>query len=905
MKKMHLGLSTLLPTGFLAMLLALHLLLPKSLGLEFIFEPRFLLPVMNTLFICFASFAVAYLAGRTYQEGGTLRLLFLGCGALAFGLASSISGWLARPGMENSMVTIFNCGAFLGGSLHLAGATTYATNAVESTRQSRLRKMAFAYLGTLVLVTLIVFAVFAGFTPTFFVQGTGPTLLRQIVLGGAVAFYAISSLLIFRMYTRATEFFFKRYSLGLLLTAIGLFGVFFLRTVGGPISWLGRVAQYTGGVYFLLAVVSAYKSTRARGVPLGAFLSEYFRNPQELYRTLVQTVSDAIVILDQRGRVLLWNPASAKIFGYPEKEAVGSSLFDLILTGRSASYLERCLLQSETVRQIEIEAKTRNGRTLPIEVSVSGSAGVTTVIIRDITERKQAEDELRASEQKYRTLFDSIDEGFCIIEVLFDENEKPLDYRFLEINPSFERQTGINNAVGRRMREIAPQHEEHWFEIYGRIALTGDPMRFENPAKQLGRFYEVYAFRVGEAAERKVAILFNDISERKRTEEAIRERERDLERAQAVAHLGSWRSDLVNGMVIWSEEAYRIFGVDPKTFTPSIEAVRRMIHPETRALHARLIEDALSGKIVEPFESRIIRAGGEERVVLTRGIDVEYDASGKPILLFGTILDITDRKKAEAALRESEKRYRTLNAELELRVRKRTAELEGKNRELQEFAFVASHDLSEPLRKIQTFGSLLQTKSAALLGDEEKDYVARMTAAAGRMRELLDALLRYSRLDSRGQEFIPTRLDSVVKDAVGDLEIAIRNAGARLEIAPLPMVNGAPNQLRQLFQNLIANAVKFRRSESKPFIKICGEVRNGEGRVFVKDNGIGFDEKYLEKIFQPFQRLHGKHEYSGTGIGLAICKKVVERHGGTITAKSTPGKGSTFIVTLPVNRGEQ
>ncbi|PKN27460.1 MAG: hypothetical protein CVU64_15935 [Deltaproteobacteria bacterium HGW-Deltaproteobacteria-21] len=765
--------------------------------------------------------------------------------------------------------------------------------------------MAFAYLGTLVLVTLIVFAVLAGFTPTFFIQGTGPTLLRQIVLGGAVGFYAISSLLIFRMYTHETESFFKRYSLGLLLTAIGLFGVFFLRTVGGPISWLGRVAQYTGGVYFLLAVVSAYRSTRARGVPLGAFLSEFFRNPQELYRTLVQTVSDAIVILDQRGRVLLWNPAAEKIFGYPEKEAVGSSLFDLILTGRSASYLERCLLQSETVRQIEIEAKTRTGRILPIEVSVSGSAGVTTAIIRDITGRKQAEDELRASEQKYRTLFDSIDEGFCIIEVLFDENEKPLDYRFLEINPSFERQTGINNAVGRRMREIASQHEERWFEIYGRIALTGDPVRFENPAKQLGRFYEVYAFRVGEAAERKVAILFNDISERKRTEEAIRERERDLERAQAVAHLGSWRSDLVNGMVIWSEEAYRIFGVDPKTFTPSIEAVRRIIHPESRALHARLIEDALSGKIVEPFESRIIRPSGEERVVLTSGIDVEYDASGKPIFLFGTILDITDRKKVEAALRESEKRYRALNAELELRVQKRTAELERKNRELQEFAFVASHDLSEPLRKIQTFGSLLQTKSAALLGDEEKDYVARMTAAAGRMRELLDALLRYSRLDSRGQEFIPTRLDSVVKDAVGDLEIAIRNAGARLEIGPLPMVNGAPNQLRQLFQNLIANAVKYRRSESKPFIKISGEVKNGEGRLFVEDNGIGFDEKYLEKIFQPFQRLHGVNEYSGTGVGLAICKKVVERHGGTITAKSTPGKGSTFIVTLPVNRGEQ
>ncbi|MGY8669137.1 ATP-binding protein, partial [Bradyrhizobium sp. UFLA05-109] len=160
-------------------------------------------------------------------------------------------------------------------------------------------------------------------------------------------------------------------------------------------------------------------------------------------------------------------------------------------------------------------------------------------ILTDITERKRAEAELRESEQNYRTLFESIDEGFCTIEVLFDQNEKPVDYRFLQISPSFERQTGIKNAAGRRMREIAPQHEEHWFEIYGRIALTGEPMRFESEAKQLGRWYDVYAFRVEDPRRKRVGILFNDITARKRAEAEARDSEHRYREVQAeLTHAG-------------------------------------------------------------------------------------------------------------------------------------------------------------------------------------------------------------------------------------------------------------------------------------------------------------------------------------------------------------------------------
>ena len=263
-------------------------------------------------------------------------------------------------------------------------------------------------------------------------------------------------------------------------------------------------------------------------------------------------------------------------------------------------------------------------------------------------------------------------------------------------------------------------------------------------------------------------------------------------------------------------------------------------------------------------------------------------------LLARQAADLIDSKRSEEELRRARE-------DLEIRVRERTAELERKNRELQDFAFIASHDLSEPLRKIQTFGELLKAKSENRLSEQERDYVSRMTGAASRMQELLDALLRYSRIETKGSDHVPVKLDDIVRTVTSDLEVSLRKTGVNVEIGSLPSINGDPYQWRQVFQNLIANAVKYHRSEVKPGIRISCE-QNGDGcLILVEDNGIGFDEKYLDKIFQPFQRLHGRNEYPGTGIGLAICRKVVERHGGTITAKSTPGKGSTFIVTLPVN----
>lgn len=262
------------------------------------------------------------------------------------------------------------------------------------------------------------------------------------------------------------------------------------------------------------------------------------------------------------------------------------------------------------------------------------------------------------------------------------------------------------------------------------------------------------------------------------------------------------------------------------------------------------------------------------------------DTDGATLILeLGT--DITVRKQAQEELKAYNERLEVLNDEL------------------RDFAFIAAHDLREPLRKIMTFGDLLNHRHGNSLGEAGRALVERMTNSSQRMSDLLQALLVYSRISSKPNPFEPTDLVQVARDAVSDLDLAIQQAGGRVEVGMLATVKADPIQLRQLIQNLIGNAIKYRRENEKPVVKVYGKIEDRTYRIFVEDNGIGFDEEYLNRIFRPFQRLHGRSEYEGTGMGLTICRKIAERHGGTITARSTPGQGSTFIVTLPFREGSK
>jgi len=256
--------------------------------------------------------------------------------------------------------------------------------------------------------------------------------------------------------------------------------------------------------------------------------------------------------------------------------------------------------------------------------------------------------------------------------------------------------------------------------------------------------------------------------------------------------------------------------------------------------------------------------------------------------------------RVDGAIRLARVRDESAQRERQVLAEANTA-LERSNQALRDFASIASHDLQEPLRKVSTFGVMLKQKFGSSLGEQGNSYLERVLDANQRMQYLLTALLEYSRLTSRADPFVEVELKQIIREVLSDLEVLVEKTGGEVQVGDLTVIEADPTQMRQLFQNLIGNALKFHREGVAPVIRIQGAATaNGAMQIVVEDNGIGFDEQYLEKIFAPFQRLHGKSsQYEGTGMGLAICKKIVERHGGSITAGSEPGKGATFIITLP------
>lgn len=295
------------------------------------------------------------------------------------------------------------------------------------------------------------------------------------------------------------------------------------------------------------------------------------------------------------------------------------------------------------------------------------------------------------------------------------------------------------------------------------------------------------------------------------------------------------------------------------------------------------VTEKLSGqRKLEVFTRPYVNRNGT-RLTLEVHENLILGRQGNVVGIRSAMLDVTARVKAEEAL-----------------VRK-AKELGRSNAELQQFAFVASHDLQEPLRKIQAFSDLLRSRCGESLNGQGLDYLDRVQNAAGRMQRLINDLLSLSRAGTRTLNVVMVDLNAIVHGVLSDLEIRIQQKGALVTCGPLPTVQADPIQIMQLMQNLVANALKFHAPGEVPRVEIEGNVLDGDQyQITVTDHGIGFDEKYTDRIFQVFQRLHGRMEYEGTGIGLSVCRRIVERHGGTITARSAPGQGAKFIVQLPL-----
>jgi len=372
--------------------------------------------------------------------------------------------------------------------------------------------------------------------------------------------------------------------------------------------------------------------------------------------------------------------------------------------------------------------------------------------------------------------------------------------------------------------------------------------------------------------------LEKEVSERKKVEAALRESEKHLNKAQEIAHLGSWELDLVHNRLSWSDEVYRIFGLKPQEFAATYEAFLAAVHPDDRStVDAAYTNSLRENRDHYEIEHRVTRKySGEVRVVQEKCTHIR-DASGAVVRSVGMVHDITEHKKAEEELRRS-------------------------NENLEQFAYVASHDLQEPLRMMASYSELLERRYKGKLDSDADEFIAYIVDGAKRLQRLINDLLTYSRLGRTGKTMSELDCNSILGRVLSSMKTATEESGAIVTNDPLPTLTGNESNFIQLFQNLIGNAVKFRGVEP-PRVHIGAKKNGGDWLFSVKDNGIGIEPQYKDRIFLIFQRLHARSEYPGTGIGLSICKKIVETHGGRIWLESESGKGSTFNFTIPA-KGE-
>ncbi|KYP15232.1 PAS domain-containing protein [Flavihumibacter sp. CACIAM 22H1] len=354
-----------------------------------------------------------------------------------------------------------------------------------------------------------------------------------------------------------------------------------------------------------------------------------------------------------------------------------------------------------------------------------------------------------------------------------------------------------------------------------------------------------------------------------------------------------WNAD--SKLISWSDGLFEIFEYDRETFTSPLTMswYFDQIVEDDREKVQRVVKEALANTKEFEIEYSILTGKGHLKIVNTKGT-VVVDNKNNPIRMIGNTRDITHIKKVEIDLQRN------------------LRELNRSNKELEEFAYAASHDLQEPLRKITTFGSRLLQKFAAQLGDEGYMYINRMQVATDHMRSLIENLLELSRVTRNKQPFEAVQLDQLLEEVLGDLELSIEETGAEIRLGKLPQVDGIPSLLRQLFINILSNSIKFHKAGEVPRIEISSKPLTKKEKeanflspssnyiqIDIKDQGIGFDQEYEQRIFQVFQRLHGKSEYPGTGIGLAICKRIAERHNGFISASGKEGVGAVFSIILP------
>jgi len=624
-------------------------------------------------------------------------------------------------------------------------------------------------------------------------------------------------------------------------------------------------------------------------------MEEALRASEEKLRVTFNSTRDGIVVVDLLGNVADFNDAVLRLTGYSRSDFVGKGALDFvyeedrqIVVNDMANTVaaQKAILETLTLRMVRKDGRVFTGELACDAVrDKQGNVAGFVAVLRDVTEKLHLEEKVRESERKLRTIFESITDGLIVTDMsgkIVDANEAALlignresiedwkghDGREFIVEEDKER---LEKAVIRAI--IGPKKQHSEFVEYRARHKDGTPFYGES---------SVAVLRDTEGKPTGIVFVTRDISERRRLEEKVRDSERKLRAVVSTISDGLIITDMMGKITDVNEAALHIGnrrdikdwkGRDGREFL--VDADRERITKivvatikDPTKLHSDFFEYTARNKDGTPFY-------GESSVAVMR------DNDGKPTGIVFVTRDINERKRLELALNKA------------------NDDLKRSNKDLEQFVYIASHDLQEPLRMVSSYTQLLGKRYKGKLDSDADEFIGFAVDGAARMQNMINDLLTYSRVTTRGKEFEPVDLEKVFSDAADNLQIAIEENKATITHDPLPRIMADESQMVRLLQNLIANAIKFH-GEELPVVHVGVKEGTEEWVISVKDNGIGIDKKYFDRLFAIFQRLHTREQYPGTGIGLAVCKRTVERHGGRIWVESEgEGKGSIFIFTIP------
>lgn len=485
--------------------------------------------------------------------------------------------------------------------------------------------------------------------------------------------------------------------------------------------------------------------------------------------------------------------------------------------------------------------------------------------------------------------------------------------------PSLGNEGKHPTALGQKGKDCWPEIWDIIYPLISQVLSTGEATWSEDqlvPIYRNGAIEDVYwtfgysPIRDDDDKISGVLVICTETTQKVNYLHDLTRSKKELEFAIDAADLGTWDLNPRTNRFAANARLKEWFGLRPQEEIELPLAIAAMHEDDQQRVTDAILRalDPASGGYYE-IEYRITNPlTGVTRMVCAKGKAL-FNEEGKPTRFNGTLQDITEQKQAEIKELLARRQIEQVVAERTKALAERTdalaeanKNLERSNAELSQFAHIASHDLQEPIRKIVTYAGMLEN-SPQNMGEQAKQYIQKISTASRRMQVLIRDILTYSELSRRSPAFEPVNLQTIVGEMLVEFELLIEQKCARLQYHDLPTIDAIPLQMTQLFSNLISNALKYSRADRPPLIAITSSIEDQEAHIEIRDNGIGFDQQYADQIFSIFQRLHRKTEYSGTGIGLAMCKKIVENHHGQISAQSQPGQGATIHLVLPA-RGQ-